>query len=69
MAPNHQPTETTTIGRIALLLEGIAIIVGDPLIAVPGDPLHTRSFIPDWLRAGLRNDVGNLLIVEKSRGL
>lgn len=57
----HQPSQTSGIGEIGLLLECIIVIIADPLITCPVDPFDTRSFIPGGRQIILGDDILDLL--------
>ena len=50
------------------LLESIVVVVRDPLVTIPRDPLHSGRLIVYRLEAVFGDDVLNLLVVENSRG-
>lgn len=52
-----------------LLLKCIFIVIRDPLIIIPGNPLDTRFMVPGWLQIIFLDNILNLLIVKNTRGL
>ena len=49
------------------LLKCICVVVGDPLITIPGDPLHTSRMVPSRCQAILRDYTLDLLVIENAR--
>ena len=52
-----------------LLRKSIRVIIGYPLVVVPGNPLHTSFLVPDRLHVVVTDDILDLLIVEDSHGV
>jgi hypothetical protein len=52
-----------------LLRKSIRVIIGYPLVVVPGNPLHTSFLVPDRLHVVVTDDILDLLVVEYSHGI
>ena len=65
----HQATKAAAIGVVAFLLKGLGVVVRNPLIAVPIDPLDRSGFVVLRCQGVLGDDVLNLLIVEDAGGV
>lgn len=53
----------------SLLVESVRVIVRDPLIAIPGNPLDASSMVPFSFHVGLGDDLLDLLVVKYARGV
>lgn len=61
---HHGATETSRISKLALLIKSIVIIVGNPLVRIPGYPFHHCFFVPDRLDVFLGDNILDLLEIK-----
>ena len=61
MSPYHCASETTRVGKIPLLRECVVVVVTDPLIAIPGNPLDPSGLVPSGIHVVLGDDVLDFL--------
>jgi hypothetical protein len=61
---HHGTTETSRISELPLLVKSIVIIVGNPLVRIPGYPFHHCFFVPDRLNVLLCDNILDLLEIK-----